>query len=175
MSTLERSPNECDAIHNHLKAQNIIPDTGDASTNGQINPRELLNACASLNFRLAAPDYGNMNRTKAQSCCFYPSVGWLLSTCLEVLPWTSSTLTLLRDLADEYAPLKLSDEASDDSEQLPEQEVLAKELGSTFQVEIAAKGVPTPIYQWMKLPCSDGDTWENTGQPIAIFINEQSK
>lgn len=103
----------------------------------------------------------------------YFSVGWLLQTCLDVLPWTSSTLTLLRDLTYEYAPLKLLDEeAADDQDQLPEQHVMAKELGSTFQVEVAAKGVPTPIYQWMKLPgCEgrDGDTWENTGQRGFLF------
>ena len=89
------------------------------------------------------------------------SVGWLISTCVSVLSWTSSTLTLLRDLTEEYSPLQLLDDSSEINQ------VLSNELGSTFQIEVAAKGVPTPTYQWMKLPCGDdteGTTWENTGQ-----------
>ena len=69
------------------------------------------------------------------------SVGWLISTCVSVLSWTSSTLTLLRDLTEECSPLQLHDDSSEINQ------VLSNELGSTFQIEVAAKGVPTPTYQ----------------------------
>ena len=50
-----------------------------------------------------------------------------------------------------------------------------KELGSTFQVEVKAKGVPTPAYQWLKLPHQDhqgelsSDNWEQTGVTSSVL------
>ena len=151
VSTLERCPDESDTLSEHLRAIGILPSCSSGANDGNsigLTPKEVLNACATLDH----------------------SLGWLLKTCIDVLPWTSTTLTLLRDLTETYSPLQLVKDDEVESEDLG-----TKELGSTFQVEVKAKGVPTPAYQWLKLPHQDhqgelsSDNWEPTGVTSSVL------
>ena len=74
----------------------------------------------------------------------------LLEHALTVLEVSSQTVMLLGNLIDPYSPLKVVKDVSDD--------VIEEELGSSFSLEVAAVGSPSPIFHWFHL-ASDADDW----------------
>ena len=74
----------------------------------------------------------------------------LLEHALNVLDVSSQTVTLLGNLIDPFTPLKVVKDVSDD--------LIEEELGSSFTIEVAAVGSPSPMYHWFHL-APDADDW----------------
>ena len=84
----------------------------------------------------------------------------LFEHALNVLDLSSKTVTLLGNLIDPFSPLKIVKDVADD--------VIEEELGSSFSIEVAAVGSPSPMFHWFRL-APDADDWsylsEGRSQP----------
>ena len=76
------------------------------------------------------------------------------------------TVMLLGNLIDPHSPLKVVKDVFDD--------VIEEELGSSFSIEVAAVGSPSPMYHWFHL-ASDADDWSYLSEGRMQFEDKRCK
>ena len=90
----------------------------------------------------------------------------LLQHALAVLDVSSKTVMLLGNLIDPYSPLKVVKDVSD--------EVIEEELGSSFSIEVAAVGSPSPKYHWFHF-ADDAEDWSYLSEGRLQFEDNRCK
>lgn len=135
-----------------------------------------------LNRYLVAVNNGDDRVDLSHDSALNETFAWLLGSALKRLPFDSDFVTLMRDLQDDYEPLKVKtvrrkpgreaprhhegDDDNDDDGDLEEAGgglKVVQDLGTDLELEVLASGVPSPAYLWYFLK-SGGDQldWTST-------------